>query len=539
MRNEMRKRISREESPLITFSVLLAMVIVLGNMAVFNGDVGGGADQNHFRPFVWSDIVLFIVLTVGLSFVLVVADRLRKKHIFRGVRRWDLTKADSRKVYLTALLLILLAWLPYILALAPGSVLEDSLDSISQILDPAVPVNNHHPVFYTFYVGAFIKAGLMLGNINIGVFLYSLVQTCLMAGTIAYTIVIMCRRGVPVWFVGGAMAWYMFMPIFPDYAMIMWKDPIFSCALLWLSFLLLELADDERKLCSRSWLIRYSTVCLMTVFFRNNGVYAVILSAIAVVLLCRRMLKRFLCAALAVLAVYYMITGTLYSWMGIRTEFVESVGIPLQQMAAVIVNDGEVSQEEEEFLYTLLPQEEWETSYAPCLVDKIKWNEQFDEVFLEENKAQFLQVWMSLLVKNFPEYVKAYGMETLGFWKIGVQDEYGYIDTFIAENGYGIHESSTLQELTGSGLNGFIRNFRVYIGSGTLLWLILAAAIFVIRDKSKLWIVFIPALGNWLTTMIAAPVAFSLRYVYIFALGLPLFLSLPFWGTEGPGSKKE
>ena len=31
----------------------------------------------------------------------------------------------------------------------------------------------------------------------------------------------------------------------------------------------------------------------------------------------------------------------------------------------------------------------------------------------------------------------------------------------------------------------------------------------------------------WLTVMIATPVAFSLRYVYIFALGLPLYLLLP------------
>lgn len=499
-------------------------------MAVFNGDVGAGADQNYFRSFAWSDFALFIVLFIGVSALLLFLDYLKSRWSFKEKKKSILSDMKIWKIYLAVFILILLAWLPYILTLAPGSVLEDSLDSISQLLDPAVPVNNHHPVFYTFFIGIFIKVGLVLGNINIGVFLYSLVQVCLMAGTIAYVIILMVRKGVPIWFIGGTMLWYMFMPIFPDYAMIMWKDPIFSCALLWLSFLLMELAEEMGRICSKSWLIRYALVCFITAFFRNNGIYAVILSVIAVMVLCRKQVKRFLCVSLAVMAAYYGITGAVYSWFGIRTEFVESVGIPLQQIAAVIVNDGSVTAEEEKFLYTLLPEEEWKNSYAPCLVDKIKWNEQFDDEFLEENKGQFLETWFSLLIKNFPEYVKAYGMETLGFWKVGVQDEYGYIDTFIMENGYGICEIDTFQEITGTSLNEFVRNFRVYIGSGTLLWMILAAALFILRDKTRLWIVFIPALGNWLTTMIATPVAFSLRYVYVFALGLPLFLALPYIG---------
>ena len=529
MRNEMRKRTKKEGILFIIFSVVLATIIILGRMAVFNGDVGGGADQNYFREFEPWDALYFILIAVAVSFVLILLDRMRRKEIFRVVMQWNLSEVVGWKVYLAAFILILLAWLPYLLALSPGSVLEDSLDSVSQILDPSVPVNNHHPVFYTLYVGIFVKAGLFLGNINIGVFLYSVVQAGVMAGTIAYTIMIMCRKAVPVLFTGAAMIWYMFMPFFPDYAMTMWKDPIFSCALLWMSLLLMELAEEKEKICSRRWLTKYMAVCLITAFFRNNGIYVVVLSIAAAAILCRGKLKRFLCTMLAVLAAYYAITGTVYNWCGIRTEFVESVGIPLQQIAPVVVNDGDISQEEEQFLYTLLPEEEWKNSYAPCLVDKIKWNGQFNDEFLEENKTRFLKVWMSLLVKNFPEYVKAYGMETLGFWKIGVQDEYGYIDTFIAENGYGIHESSTLQKITGPGLNEFVRNFRIYVGSGTLLWLILGAALFVLRDKSSFGIVFIPALGNWMTTMIAAPVAFSLRYVYIFALGLPLFLSLPIW----------
>ncbi|MBF1013231.1 MAG: hypothetical protein HXK83_09355, partial [Lachnospiraceae bacterium] len=46
------------------------------------------------------------------------------------------------------------------------------------------------------------------------------------------------------------------------------------------------------------------------------------------------------------------------------------------------------------------------------------------------------------------------------------------------------------------------------------------------------WIIYLPALGNVLTVLIATPVAFSLRYVYVFAIGLPLYVLLPFLYAE-------
>lgn len=523
----------------ILFSALLAFCITAGNRAVFCGSVQGGSGENYFQDFVWYDLLIFLT-AFALIFLLFNGIRnlqQRGKLQYEGTEEISLRK--EWRIWGVSALLIFLAWFPYILTLAPGSVLEDSLNSVAQILDPAVPLNNHHPVMYTFFVGVFLRIGLLMGNINIGVFLYSLVQTAVMIVTASYVVVIIYRKRLPRWTMIVTMGWYMFMPFFPDYAVIMWKDPIFSCALLWICFLLLELVDDREKVCKRGWLIRFAAAGVVAAFFRNNGIYVVVLAMLAVLILCRKQVIRFCIMALALLAVYYGVTGIIYERAGIQTEFVESVGIPLQQMAAVIVNDGEFSDKDEEFLYRLLPEEEWKNSYTPCLVDTIKWNPQFDAEFLEENKGEFFRVWFSGLTQNFCEYVKAYGMETLGFWMPGIQNDYGYIDTYISENGYGIYEVDIIQRFTGISFGDFIRNFRIYIGSGTLLWLVLAAAVLAAADKSVYWIVTVPALGNWLTTMIAAPVAFSLRYVYIFALGLPLFLILPFFRRSRSCSETE
>ena len=48
-----------------------------------------------------------------------------------------------------------------------------------------------------------------------------------------------------------------------------------------------------------------------------------------------------------------------------------------------------------------------------------------------------------------------------------------------------------------------------------------------VHDRGA-WIAYVPALANWLCLMIAAPVAYSIRYVFIFVIGLPVYLFLPF-----------
>ena len=72
-----------------------------------------------------------------------------------------------------------------------------------------------------------------------------------------------------------------------------------------------------------------------------------------------------------------------------------------------------------------------------------------------------------------------------------------------------------------------LKDYPVIMGSGTLLWLCLAGCALVCTRRWDGAVMYLPAMLNWATVMIATPVAYSLRYVYIFAIGLPLFLALP------------
>ena len=50
----------------------------------------------------------------------------------------------------------------------------------------------------------------------------------------------------------------------------------------------------------------------------------------------------------------------------------------------------------------------------------------------------------------------------------------------------------------------------------------------LIHEKRRSIMIYLPTFFLWITVMLATPVAFSLRYVFPFVLGLPCFVFYPF-----------
>ena len=94
------------------------------------------------------------------------------------------------------------------------------------------------------------------------------------------------------------------------------------------------------------------------------------------------------------------------------------MSVPLVQMAATVVWNGNISEDEEEVLYAVLPEEKWRQNYAFAFVDPIKFDEHFDNLYLAAHKKEFLQTWASMLKKNLTIYVKAYLYHTYGNWSL-------------------------------------------------------------------------------------------------------------------------
>ena len=93
---------------------------------------------------------------------------------------------------------------------------------------------------------------------------------------------------------------------------------------------------------------------LLVAFLRSNGFYIAICTTIILLLMYRKRimktLKKFTIASIITIAIIWTIQSPIYNYYGLSTEFVENLGVPLQQISYVIVKDGNITEEQKNLL---------------------------------------------------------------------------------------------------------------------------------------------------------------------------------------------
>ena len=516
------------------FSALFALACVLGRCIYYYGGIKGTPGDNFMRMPNGGDIPIFLGCAL-ICFILIVI-------LYRLCDKFALSPAEGgneKRFAMIAFVLLQLSVLPYLLSFYPGLISGDALSSMEKLLEVGRPTSNHHPILYSYILLFFLRIGELSFGHNFGLFLYSLTQSVIVNICVVYMLVRLRRMGVHKLILALCLAYFILIPLFAANAVSFWKDPLYSCALLLLS---IELYDCAKlKELGRKEYTRLILLSFWTAFIRNNGIYVLVVTALVLFIMYRRNRAKTAAIFGAFIVFYSVLTSAGYKAFDIKQEFVESVGIPLQQIGAVIygsdtADDFNMTEEEQEYFYTLMGQYIWMETYSPCLVDTIKWNAAFDEEFLEQTKVEFIKHWIHVVLEHPAVVVRAYFMETHGFWKLFAQDDYGYADFLTKEvNEYGaadIRMSDKLQEWFGISLAPALSHKGFMLGRGTLFWLTALAFLVIILRKSPAWLACVPALANWLFVMASTPAAYGMRYVYIFALGLPFFLCLAFVKNE-------
>ena len=511
-------------------SLLLSCFFTFGRKIVFSGSVFSGWQENYFKDFNAFDLVLFLLAALFIYAVL-----LTLIYFAPALRRLVTTnrprKASPVKIALSFSLGLMLLWSPYFLSFFPGFVLSDSLSSIRQALWGIS--SNQHPAVYTLFVKVFITVGRHLGSLsslNTGVFLYALFQYVVMALVQGGLLSLLYSKNVRLVYVLAAGLFFGIMPVFPSYALILWKDPLFSVGLLLLSIYLYFFVDQPQDR-NKKWMWLLLIVgSFLTLFFRNNGVYtfAAVLLLFAIVIKKPSRAASFFMAGM--IALYFFISGPVLSYFKVEKPSVEAYGVPIQQVAYVAAQSpGELTGQEAAVIGAIVPLEQYSAIYDPCLVDSIKFSSSFDRAYWNQHSGDFLRTYLSMLPKHFPAYVKAYCLATFGFWHPCLQNEYGYIDQFITENTLEIHTVDLIQNVFGFSVQDKLLAFRPMLGSGTLAWIMLVSLTLCLESgQKKRALFYAPPFFLWLFVLIATPVAFSFRYVYFLALLLPMMLIYPF-----------
>lgn len=507
------------------FACLFAFMMMLSNMVVFGGSNFGSLADNRFLPFKAGYLAIFLLYFL-LSYAVVC------------LFEWLLGKAENhsitanrnyKKYYFWIFTgVLLLCWLPYYLSYFPGGVFADTFRSISQATGKEV-VTNNHPILYMLMIKLFIGIGGLLGQgLQFSIGLFTLAQCVAMALVLAYFLYWMYKHNVAWVYIALSGAFFCFFPLIPYYAIAVWKDTPFSLALFLFAIYMLDISLSNGKvLFTWKGAVKYCILGLLVAFLRNNTLPLVLIVTLILFTAYRKRLrgplKKFMLLSIGTVVAIFGIQGPLYDKLGYNAiKTVESYGPMLQHIAYVVSTEGDVSEDQLQFLDYIMPIDKMKEMYAPCIVDQIKWDSSFDNEYLNEHKDEFIRVWASIAMRNPGSVVKAHLLETLGFWDITRGKSTAYIQKDVWFEGQGLVSVDYFEKIFGFSFDELVSP-KHYISAALFAWLALCNATIVISQKKYrfLWVFLIP-LFMWAGTLIGTPVAFSLRYIYICVLFIPM-----------------
>ena len=507
----------------ILISVLISLLICVGNV------VENSMTNNTLNIF--NVRILFkLLITFGGVFIFL---NLLFNTFFTKIQNINLLcqneRKSDKKIFFISWGMIFLLWLPYFLRYFPGIMTLDSRVQLSYIED--MIFRNNHPFIQTWFEGGIYNLGKFLfNNTNMAMGFYTIIQMLILSAIFAYAVKFLYKHKFNSIIVVLVLFAYALLPQFALYSVTVWKDVLFGGAMLIMLISVIEMTlTDKLKI---SNIILFVISAVMILFFRNNGIYIMIVCLPFFIYCFRKKIKIILPILIGLFTLYFVVTGPVYNYLKVeKPSNVESLGVPLQQVGRVIASDGKMGKEEKEYLMTIFDFAEIKNVYAPHIVDPVK--NHANRGVLATTEKQFLETWFSLFLKNPDTYVEAYLSQTLGYWYPSVK--YWTTGSLSSENTYGVHNVNLLPNILTKiidRVNSLDYSLSVLcwgIGLGFIL-LFLSIVVASIRkiDKDKYFAWYIPFVGLWITMMLASPVFAEYRYVYGLFTSLPIILLAPY-----------
>lgn len=463
---------------------------------------------------------------------------------------WKLPKFLSnfeKKPFLFSILFILICWLPYILSFYPIILSPDPSYQIKQffgirtkyadysvLLDENVVMTNHHPVAHTVLLGGCLKIGHLIGQDNLGLFFYSMIQIAVLSSVLAFTISYMKKMKVSSRFRLIALLIYSLVPMFPLYAMSGVKDVLFSAFTCLYILLIHHILTSKGKGYSLLQYIGMGILMLLLILFRNNGLHMILLSFPFLILAVKKYWKPF-----TVLFVSVLVLSTAYSKVLLPALHItpgsvrEMLSIPFQQTARYVkYHEKDMNEDEKKIVDKVLGYEDLASRYNPELSDPVKNN--FNKYTTSDDLKKYFEVWFHCFWRHPSTYVDATINNVYGFFYPEKLNWYVYhnYDKRILVDGFDYHFN--MLKLPRRVLSGFaiifpyIPIFGLLSNIGFAVWSILILVGYSIyQRKYSNILVYLPALVLILVC-IAGPANTYFRYALPFIFSLPFMVSCIF-----------
>lgn len=447
--------------------------------------------------------------------------------------RKDILK-PSLKTFIVVALLLFIMWLPYFLNYYPGITSYDTHYQLMQGFGK-IPYNNHHPVLHTFIMSSVVKVGhAITGDYNFGIALYVILQMIFCAITLSFVVYYMGKRNINPIIKMITFLCFAFVPFVPQFSIAVWKDVPFAMFMVWLLIGIIEMITNEEKFFTkkRNFVI-FILITLCVLFFRNNGIYIVLLTLPFALFLRRKYWKQILIIFGIPIVFYYIITGPVFTKLDIaKSSPKEMLSIPIQQMARIVKYKGdELSEEDKNVIGQYINIDTAAENYNPTISDPIK--NEFNEGTYNQDKLNLIKLYIKLAIKYPGETLEALVGNTYGYYYpevVTYSIATGVYQTpFEAEQFMNLYEAPIIEIQLLDNVIDSIYDKQIPIVSlianiGFVFWIVLGIVFYNIYQKRYEYLLMFIPVGILYLTCLASPVSGELRYIYAMFLSLPLFV---------------
>ena len=488
-------------------------------------------------------VISFIILNAIITFLFNKLDNYEVKEKKNDKKTGFISKMIDKHPFWFSLIVILLFWLIYIIAFYPAIMSPDPSFQILQffgidnkystyvnLIDESVIITNHHPVIHTLLIGSCVKLGVSIFNsTNVGLFIYSIIQTLILASTLSYTIKFLKEINVSVNVRKALLFIYALVPVFPFYAMSPVKDVIFGCLIILYIISIYKFIKLKNKINVKT-MIKEIILMILITLFRNNGIHIIILSFPFLLLLGRKNLMKYLIIFIVVVLSYFTYDKVILPHFKITPGSVrEMLSIPFQQTARyVIKNDDKIPEKDKKAIDKILEYDTLKKRYDPEKADDVK--NKFNKDATDRDLKNYFIVWFKELKDDPKTYVEATLNNTYGYFYPVKTNWYIYVNENKTINNYGFDYHFNDLNVLRSALMvyGLIFPYIPFLGLivniGFNTWILLFMMAYLIyRKKYKEIIYLIPSIIVLLVCF-ASPVNTYFRYALPNVFAMPTML---------------
>lgn len=325
------------------------------------------------------------------------------------------------------------------------------------------------------------------------------------------------------------------------YSVTVWKDIPFSLVALLLTITIWKLSICAEKPRAGT-LVALFIWSLLFCLLRSNAYYAYIVCVPFLLIGLHRHWKRVSPVLAGVLIVAAIFRGPVMRANHVeKADALESLAVPLQQISYVIVNDGEITEQQRADLSYIFDLDEVPNEYSHHVVDPIKSliRDKGYQADIRNRPLFYLKLWLDIGLQNPRLYIDAYTTHMKGY--LTPNTNYPPYSTNVYNNDFSlspqpISDSNSLSFLLSvSKLMRQLPLFDLLFAPGIFVWTLLICC-FAAGLRRQNLLPYLPSIALMITCLIASPISLEYRYIYSLVVCAPFFLSTLLFG---PPSAKQ